>query len=554
MPAYTYIVVDTTTGDSLEEVTLSDVSYTMGLNGAGSFSGSMALSDPKCRRSLLKTLAREILVLREGVPVFNGPILGLTASGSKLQITAGPVWWYMQNRTLELGRDYVAQDMSAIFDNIMSTVNGKFLGDIRLDKASPYNSTGQLHTVSYDAITRKLASEAISELSQIYPGFDWMVNLRIDPTTGKTLREYQVYPGFKGVLVDQSLTFQNTIDFVDTDDGTRAFNRVHELGAGQDNTQLIVSRSAYEPDAYFDYGEYDTGWTTGGDTAVDQGVGRPAPSFRLAAGGNMSRNYSHGVGSKIEFDYYHTGVGTNLVGSETGALNDSGNFHFGCDSSGNGMAFGSYISASGVEGCGLVRTPSWGTTASTSTNKVSNMKLRSKAWYRVLVDIRSTTVAHVYVNSQQIQYWNGSIYVYDFPITLMGTHVGMSATGDPALYGYHHFDNLIVPQATSTYTNPGIPYIERVMSRTDVTDLKSLQFYAQADIFLGSWPSRTYTVKYRPSVALPFNFCTPGDTVPLDFEDGYFDVVGTKRVVSIPVTVDNTGGEVVELVFNDTHI
>lgn len=557
MAVYEYLVVDSTSGDALEQIPLSDVTYTNGLNGAGSFSGTLSTTHEKATPDLLQTISREILVLRDGIPVFMGPIVGLTANYKQITINAVPVWWYMTKRTLELGRNYVDQDMSDIFDDIMSTVNGKFLGDIRLEKNVPFTTTGQLYSVAYEATTRKYASEAISELCQIYPGFDWMVELNVNLTTGKVDRTYQIYPGFKGVLTDQALTASNITDFQLTDDGTRVYNRVHELGAGSGNTQLIVSRSSYEPDAFYDYGESTIGWTVGGSAGVISSVGRPSPSFGVAGGDNMRRSYSHGIGSTIEFDYFHDGLGTSNVGNtDPGLVNSSGQFYFGADSTGAGIVWSPYISADGVTGAGLSYGNSWGSAASTSNHLLSNMRLAQQTWYRVQIQIVSSGLAKMFINGTEAQYYNPSTtsYDYGFPIEpLNGNYFGFDGISSAAAYGTHYFDNIVVPQPVSSYTNPGIPYIEFVSSRTDVTNLKSLQLYAQADLFLGQWPAKIYSVTYTPSTTIPFGSITPGDKVPLDIDYGFLQVDDIKRVVSIQVTVNEGGGETVQLVFNDTH-
>lgn len=556
MATYEYMVVDSTTGEALEQIPLTGVTYTNGLNGAGAFSGTIDTRHPKATPSLLQTISREILVLRDNVPVFAGPIVGLNGNFKTLTINAVPVWWYMTKRTLELGRIYVDADMSTIFSDIMDTVNGKFLGDIRLTADPALNVTGQTYTITYEASTRKYAAEAITELCQIYPGFDWMINLAWNNTTGKVDRTYQVYPGFKGQFVDRAFTAYNVSDVTVTDDGTRVFNRVHELGAGSGNTQLIVSRSAYEPDAFYDYADSGTvGWTVGGTAGVWSSVGKPAPSFGVSDGGNMHQSRVHNVGSVIEFDYFHDGLGTSNAGNtDTGLVNNSGQFHFSCDSSGAGPVWCSFMSDGGVEGCGLSYGSTWGASPSTAGNSVSNLKLVQNTWYRVKVLIESTSVARIFVNGSEIQYFNGSTYEYGFPMpTMNGNNFGISGVASAAAYGTHYFDNIVVPQPTSAYINPGIPYIENVSSRTDVTNLKSLQLYAQADLFLGQWPAKIYSVKYVPSTAIPYGTVTPGDTIPLEIDAGWLQISGEKRVVSIPVTVDQGGGETVELVFNDLH-
>ena len=91
-PTYRYLINDGVTGDPLGEVPFGSVSYSYGLNGVGGFTGTLPLEDPKADASLLRTLSREVLVLRDGVPVFNGPIIALSSdlTAKTINVTAAP--------------------------------------------------------------------------------------------------------------------------------------------------------------------------------------------------------------------------------------------------------------------------------------------------------------------------------------------------------------------------------------------------------------------------------------------------------------------------------
>lgn len=77
-----------------------------------------------------------------------------------------------------------------------------------------------------------------------------------------------------------------------------------------------------------------------------------------------------------------------------------------------------------------------------------------------------------------------------------------------------------------------------------------LGMQALGDLFLHTWPARTYTATYQPNPSLPFMFCTPGDTVNLNLTIDNWTISAQKRVVQQIIKVDNTG-ETVELKFNE---
>lgn len=250
--SYSYVLFDTVSGDPLEELNLSDVRFNNGLNGVGSMNASIPKADPKATPDNLKTVATEVGVFRDGVPQFVGPLLNVqpTLSSDKISLTFGNVWWYMTRRTIELTLDYstTPADLANVAWDILSTSNGKVPnGDVRITKHASYPaSIGQTYSTEIPSYTRRSVAELMADLGDVYPGFDYMVQLSLaSGASNRIRRDFQIYAPFKGVLTDQVITNNNGLDdFSYSEDGTASVNRVHELGAGEGYSQLIISKNA----------------------------------------------------------------------------------------------------------------------------------------------------------------------------------------------------------------------------------------------------------------------------------------------------------------------
>lgn len=246
MAEYQYLIASSMTGDVIDEFSPSSVNYDNGLNGAGSCSGTLSLEDPKATPANFQTLSREVIVVREGAPVFSGPLVKVSPSMSNgnLAWTAATAWWWMSTATAELTLNYTSQDIGEILWDHVNIAQQKVPGgDKRITRSSPFNATGQLLTVTYPGAARKYISEVAQELVRIYPGFDFMINLTWD-ANNRVRRDLQVYAPFKGTTVTTALNLDNGLTDVSYDeDGANAFNRVHEIGATTNNTVLLSSRN-----------------------------------------------------------------------------------------------------------------------------------------------------------------------------------------------------------------------------------------------------------------------------------------------------------------------
>ncbi|MDP9012844.1 MAG: hypothetical protein M3O41_09380 [Pseudomonadota bacterium] len=77
-----------------------------------------------------------------------------------------------------------------------------------------------------------------------------------------------------------------------------------------------------------------------------------------------------------------------------------------------------------------------------------------------------------------------------------------------------------------------------------------LGLQALGDLFLHTWPTRTYTVTYTPNQSLPFMFCKPGDNVNLTLAADNFVINAQKRMVQAVIHLDQQG-EYIVMSFNE---
>lgn len=254
MPQYRYVINRTLDGLPLAEVSLSGVSYTTGLNGAGLFGGTMALDDALCRPDIIAELSREVTVFRDGLPEWNGPITSIQPSldNGTCTISASPAWWWTTNLTNELDQSFPnGTDPADIAAFLLTTAQGKVPNGGRRIELGMWGPTGNaMPPYALNSYQRLTVAAVMNDLAQAYPGFDFDISLSVDGSN-VVHRGLRLYAPFKGTTVDQTLTLAGGVTNAGfTSDGTGAFNRVHEMGSGSGFSQVIASRNnlAYTAD------------------------------------------------------------------------------------------------------------------------------------------------------------------------------------------------------------------------------------------------------------------------------------------------------------------
>lgn len=119
MADYRYSIHDASTGLMLVEAPFSGVQFSRVLSGVGTFTGSLPVLHPAATEANLGVLTssadREVVVWRDDVAIWNGPIVGCepNATDDTFTVTAREASWYYSKRTLEINKNYDGDD---IFD------------------------------------------------------------------------------------------------------------------------------------------------------------------------------------------------------------------------------------------------------------------------------------------------------------------------------------------------------------------------------------------------------------------------------------------------------
>jgi hypothetical protein len=248
-PDYRFIVYDTLSGQPNSEIPLTNVKYTLGLNGAGSLSGTVTMA--ACDPALIGTMVNEIGVWRNGQPMFVGPVIELTPNwvNQEIEVRCASPWFYLTRRSIELAAGYANVDVAdAVWDQVYIAQNKAPNGDLRIEKSPSYPiSTGQETNDVVSNVDTRMVAQVIDDWARQYPGFDYTIEYAIDPSGGyRILRYLGLYAPFKGVEQPYVLTLENgLIDFSYTENGADVITRVSEM-AQLGGSTLVVRRNSAE--------------------------------------------------------------------------------------------------------------------------------------------------------------------------------------------------------------------------------------------------------------------------------------------------------------------
>ena len=249
MPNYRYLLVDASSGSNLGDIPLNVSSFSYVLNGCGQLTGTISLDHPMATyQNLLGD--REVTVLRDDVPVWNGPITLPEAQFSTrtVTITAREPTWYLGKRTLEINKNYNA-DLYYIVRNLVTymttkTSNGTTGGSSinaalpRFSVSPATGNSGTTKAVRYYGSARHTIADILNDLvADPTTGLDY----RMDYSTGSTRQTCQrtltIASPSLGTTRTQQITEHLITEYTRQLDRERAATRVHVLGAGYTSTQ-----------------------------------------------------------------------------------------------------------------------------------------------------------------------------------------------------------------------------------------------------------------------------------------------------------------------------
>jgi hypothetical protein len=252
---YRYLLVDASTGSNIGELPLTVSSYTYQLNGVGQLTATIPRDHPMAQDTfwalyLSTNSDREITILRDDSPVWNGPstILGASLQDrTQMQVAGREASWYMQKRTLEEDKNYlgwdlfdIARDLGAYMVSKVSTAGDGMTAGSNINAALPRWAVApasglsgfilpSANVPSYYGSSRHLIADIADGLvADPSSGLDYRMEYT-DSSSWVRCTRTLTFGAPLGVTRTQKLTEHILYDFAKTEDRERAANRVHTL-------------------------------------------------------------------------------------------------------------------------------------------------------------------------------------------------------------------------------------------------------------------------------------------------------------------------------------
>ncbi|MBV9292625.1 MAG: hypothetical protein JO222_09260 [Frankiales bacterium] len=126
MADYRALAVDAATGLAHAEVPLTISSFSYCLNNIGQLTGSFPADAYFAAEDVFQGSVVELSVLRDDVPVWNGPITNLDGSRrGGWSLTAREASWWLTKRTIEEDKVYVSEDIFDIVRDLVDYMTSK---------------------------------------------------------------------------------------------------------------------------------------------------------------------------------------------------------------------------------------------------------------------------------------------------------------------------------------------------------------------------------------------------------------------------------------------
>lgn len=257
MPTYRYLTVDVLDGTDVQEIPQHDVYMDKSLSAPGSYAGSFALKSDVFKDNILLAstlpMSRAMLVQRDGVNIWSGPIMGRTYSSQDqtVQIQAQTFESVFERIIMDFDCIYEDQSQNYIVNDWLTQIASQFFGktDFGFIPSLQTPTTATYRTILIPAYEYHFASELLAPMVGVADGIDYTVNLA---TTGDMpARTFRMM--FAADTLDSLAHFDypGTIaKYWVTENGTRIARRNVALGAGSGNNLLASAVTSPSLSAY----------------------------------------------------------------------------------------------------------------------------------------------------------------------------------------------------------------------------------------------------------------------------------------------------------------
>ena len=247
MAVYRYLAADLITNTILAELPLSGARFDLRLNGAGSLTAQLMITDPKV--AALPFLAATepgrtaLYVDRDGVLLWGGIIWTRRSSGDRLELGGLEFESYFSRRLITTDAVFTAVDQLTIARSLISTAQGVSGGNIAVNLDS--STSGVLRDRTYNGYELKPVLESLQQLSAVDNGFDYAIDVAY--VAGAPTRTLNLgYPRRGTQAASSGFMFEypgNVQSYVWPEDSTSQATTSYATGAGTGPGQLRASSS-----------------------------------------------------------------------------------------------------------------------------------------------------------------------------------------------------------------------------------------------------------------------------------------------------------------------
>jgi hypothetical protein len=257
-PRYTFITADLASGRIIDEIPLGGVSFTRGLNEAGTLSGSFAYTARSA--ALLRpatTPARTALyALRDGRAVWGGIIWTRRIDhGARIVDIGCADWWsYFDHRFIGLTitggvldttsePDFTETDVNTVARSLLSTAQGYTGGNLGV--TASVGDSGVPIDIAYDWFNFTTVGDALRGLAQQENGpdirFDTLGSIADGFTRQLAIGKPQLGRSAveSGIVLDYGGVGANLEGLVESEDGSTVESVHYALGPGSEEGRLI---------------------------------------------------------------------------------------------------------------------------------------------------------------------------------------------------------------------------------------------------------------------------------------------------------------------------
>lgn len=238
MSTYRYLFADLRTNSILAELPLQNVNFEMTLNGDGAFNAELGIQDPVVQKLGWKTATRPTrtayYIDRDGTLVGGGVIWT-----RKWQPSSGVV--ALQGREFESyfskifvgSGSYTNTDVVALTRTLINTAQATMGGNIGVTVGTETSTLTASPT--YQLFEYKDVLSAVQDLSKVYPGFDYSIDVAYDSSGIPQKYLHLGFPRRGRTVQNTGLLFEfpgNIVDYEWPEDGLASANDVRAIGAG----------------------------------------------------------------------------------------------------------------------------------------------------------------------------------------------------------------------------------------------------------------------------------------------------------------------------------